>query len=81
MTRIQRLLWWGVCFSVPAIIVTASGKAWPETGQYEAPPVFTATQVLPPDLAHSPNYTVDARVGLENFQYVFRLQTNGAPSP
>lgn len=80
MTRIQRrLLWWGVCFSVPAIIVTASGKAWPETGQYEAPPVFTATQVLPPDLAHSPNYTVDARVGLENFQYVFRLQTKWGP--
>jgi hypothetical protein len=79
MTRIQRLLWWGVCFSVPAITMTAGGKAWPETGQYEAPPVFTATQVLPPDLAHSSNYTADARVGLENFQYVFRLQTKWGP--
>ena len=79
MTRIQQLLWWGVCFSVPAITMTAGGKAWPETGQYEAPPVFTATQVLPPDLAHSSNYTVDARVGLENFQYVFRLQTKWGP--
>ena len=42
---------------------------------HEAPIVFTASQVLPPDLAHSPNYTVDERVGLENFQYVYQLKT------
>jgi len=59
MTHTQRLLW-RVCFSALAIgIVTVSGSAWLEAGQYEAPIVFTASQVLPPDLAHNPNYTVD----------------------
>ena len=56
-----------------------SGSAWLEAGQYEAPPVFTASQALPPDLAHSPNYTVDERVGLENFQYVYQLRTKWGP--
>ena len=75
MTHTQRLLW-RVCFSALAIgIVTVSTSAWLEAGQYEAPIVFTASQVLPPDLAHSPNYTVDERVGLENFQYVYQLKT------
>jgi hypothetical protein len=79
MIHIQRLSW-RVCFSALAIgIVTVSGSAWLEAGQYEAPPVFTASQVLPPDLAHSPNYTVDERVGLENFQYVYRLKTKWGP--
>ena len=68
MTDTQRLLW-RVCFSALAIgIVTVGGSTWLEAGQYEAPLVFTSSQALPPDLAHSPNYTVDERVGIEIFQ-------------
>lgn len=79
MTDTQRLLW-RVCFSALAIgIVTVSASTWLEASQYEGPPVFTASQVLPPDLAHSPNYTVDERVGLENFQYVYQLKTKWGP--
>jgi hypothetical protein len=75
MTHSQRFLW-RVCFSALAIgIATVSGSARLEAGQYEAPLVFMASQVLPPDLAHSPNYTVDERVALENFQYVYQLNT------
>jgi hypothetical protein len=75
MIHTQRLLW-RVSFSALTIgIATVSGSVWLEASQYEAPPVFTASQALPPDLAHSPNYTVGERVGLENFQYVYQLET------
>jgi hypothetical protein len=79
MTRNQLLLW-RVSFSALVVgIVTVSGSAWLEAGQYEAPFSFTASQVLPPDLARSHNYTVDERVGLENFQYVYQLKTKWGP--
>ena len=37
--------------------------------------MFQAAQVLPPNLLSSPNYTVGDTVGLDNFQYVFRVDT------
>src|SRR5262245_17040929 len=43
--------------------------------QYEQPPSFTASQVLPPNLLNSPYYGVDSRVGIENYQYVFNVNT------
>jgi hypothetical protein len=49
--------------------------AAPEAGQYEQPPRFQASQVLPPDLLRNPNYTVANQVGLDNFQYVFQVDT------
>jgi hypothetical protein len=48
-------------------------------GQYEQPPSFQAAQVLPTDLLGSPNYTVGSSVGLENFQYVFKVDSKWGP--
>jgi hypothetical protein len=48
-------------------------------GSYEQPPSFSAAQVLPPNLLSSPNYTVANQVGLDNFQYVFNLDTRWGP--
>lgn len=50
-----------------------------EAGQYEQPPSFQASQVLPANLLRSPNYTIANSVGLENFQYVFRVDTSWGP--
>jgi hypothetical protein len=44
-------------------------------GSYEQPPSFSAAQVLPPNLLSSPNYTIANQVGLDNFQYVFSVNT------
>ena len=55
------------------------GTGAPEAGQYEQPPTFQAGQVLPPNLLRSPNYTVANQVGLDNFQYVFRVDTEWGP--
>ena len=48
-------------------------------GSYEQPPSFSAAQVLPPNLLSSPNYTVANQVSLDNFQYVFNLDTRWGP--
>ena len=56
--------------AIPAIVTSAAGA-----GPYEQPPGFTAAQVLPPNLLSSPNYTIGSQVGLDNFQYVFRVDT------
>jgi hypothetical protein len=62
----------GACAGLLAIgLVLASDAALP-AGQYEAPPSFSASQVLRPELLSSPNYRIGDRVGLENFQYAPR---------
>jgi hypothetical protein len=50
-----------------------------EAAQFEAAASFPASQVLPADLLQSPNYTVGNPVGLEEFQYVFRLDSRWGP--
>ena len=70
-----RLVLLGVCAGVLVLgLVVASGAA-PLAGQYQAPPTFSASQVLPPELLSSPNYRIGDRVGLENFQYAFKVHT------
>jgi hypothetical protein len=65
----------GACAGLLAIgLVLASDAALP-AGQYEAPPSFSASQVLRPELLSSPNYRIGDRVGLENFQYAFKVDT------
>jgi hypothetical protein len=53
------------------MLVVVSAQA----GQYEQPPSFSASQVLPPNLLTSPYYTIGNHVGLDNFQYVFTVDT------
>ena len=48
-------------------------------GQYESPPTLSASQALPPELAQSPYYRIGGPVGLDNFQYAFRLDTKWGP--
>ena len=70
-----RLVLLGACAGVLAIgLVVASGAALP-AGQYEALPSFSASQVLPRALLRRPNYRIGDRVGLENFQYGFKVHT------
>jgi hypothetical protein len=56
-------------------IALAVTSAAPQAGQYEQPPSFSAAQVLPPNLLQSPYYTIGNHVGLDDFQYVFRVDT------
>lgn len=70
------LFWRGAGLGVLGIALIAA--AWSgalEAGQYEQPPSFSASQVLPPNLPRSPNYTIGNRVGVDNFQYVFKVDT------
>jgi hypothetical protein len=60
-------------------IALAGFSAAPAAGQYEQPPSFQASQVLPPDLLNSPYYTVGNTVGLDNFRYVFRVDSKWGP--
>jgi hypothetical protein len=60
--------------ALAAVVIAAIGTSAP-AGQYEQTPSFTASQVLPPNLLRSPYYTVDNRVGLDNYQYVFTVST------
>ena len=76
MNTIKRLAWRGARLGAPAAIFVASlWSAAPQAGQYEQPPSFQASQVLPPNLLRSPYYTVGSHVGLDNFQYVFKVDT------
>jgi hypothetical protein len=78
MRIIGRLPLRGICaaaFAASLIAITGTAPA----GQYEQPPSFTASQVLPSNLLHGPDYTIGQRVGLENFQYVFRVDTKWGP--
>jgi Fe2+ transport system protein FeoA len=50
-----------------------------EAGQYEQPPSFQASQVVPSSLLRSPYYTLGNSVGLDNFQYVFNVDSNWGP--
>ena len=61
------------------VVVAAIGPVAPQAGQYEQPPSFSASQVLPPNLQRSDNFTVGNQVGLDNFQYVFRVDTRWGP--
>jgi hypothetical protein len=67
---------------LPAVVVIAAlGAGLAEAGQYEQPPSFTASEVLPSSLLHSPNYRVENHVGLDNFQYAFRVETQWGTFP
>ena len=59
-----------VTLAAAAAIATSAAA-----GPYEQPPSFAAAQVLPPNLLNSPDYTIGNQVGLDNFQYVFKVDT------
>ena len=69
------------CLALTALagLIFAALTAQPEAGQYEQPPSFQASQVLPPSLMQSPYYTVGNTVGLDNFQFVFRVDSKSGP--
>jgi hypothetical protein len=69
----------GCATALGLMAIAGSGPAASQTGQYERPPTFTASQVLPPELLHSPNYTIAERVPVENFQYIYQVQTKWGP--
>ena len=71
MVGVHRLARHAACIFGVGLIAAAAAQA----GQYEQPPSFQASQVLPPNLLSSPYYTVGNAVGLDNFQYVFRVDT------
>lgn len=68
------------CIAALLLNVAAGSLIAGAAGEYEQPPSFQASQVLPPDLQHGQNYRVSGGVGLENFQYVFHLQTSWGPA-
>jgi len=69
-----RLVLLGAC-AIGASLLAQTGPSLSQPGRYENPPSFLASQVLPPELLRSPNYRTGDRVGLENFQYTFKVDT------
>jgi hypothetical protein len=65
--------------ALAVILIASSGMSLLEAGQYEQPPTFQASQVLPQSLLRSPYYTVGNSVGVENYQYVFKVNTRWGP--
>jgi len=65
--------------ALAVVVLAAIATSAPQAGQYEQPPTFTTSQVLPPNLLRSPYYTIGNRVGVDNFQYVFRVDTKWGP--
>jgi hypothetical protein len=58
-----------------ALVFTGAGIGASLAAQYEHPSSFTARSVLPPSLLTSPYYTVDNHVGIEDYQYLFTVNT------
>ncbi|MGH6803262.1 MAG: hypothetical protein ACREC3_07830 [Methyloceanibacter sp.] len=75
MRKLRRIPWRGALLPALAIVGAGLWSAVPQAGQYEQPPSFQASQVFPPNLLSSPYYTVGNAVGLDNFQYVFKVDT------
>jgi hypothetical protein len=50
-----------------------------EAGQYEQPPVLSASQLLPASLLRNPDYRIADRVPIDNFQGVFKVDTKWGP--
>jgi hypothetical protein len=73
LLRVRRVCLYAAC----AIALAAAAAA--QAAQYENPPVFSASQLLPANLLHSPNYSIADRVPIENFQGVFSVNTKWGP--
>jgi hypothetical protein len=58
-----------------ALVFTSAGIGASLAAQYEHPSSFTARSVLSPSLLTSPYYTVDNHVGIEDYQYLFTVNT------
>jgi hypothetical protein len=65
----------GTARLVLALVFAATGIGAGLAASYEQPPSFTAREVLPPSLLNSRYYKVQNHVGIENYQYVFNVNT------
>ena len=79
LSKVHELSWRRAALTALAVVIATFGSSAPQAGQYEQPPSFSAGQTLPPNLLRSENYTVGHQVGLDNFQYVFRVDTRWGP--
>jgi hypothetical protein len=79
LSKVHELSWRRAALTALAVVIATFGSSAPQAGQYEQPPSFSAGQTLPPNLLRSENYTVGNQVGLDNFQYVFRVDTRWGP--
>ncbi len=58
-----------------ALVFAGAGMGVALAAQYERAPTFTASAVLPPSLLKSRYYKVQNGVSVENYQYVFNVET------
>jgi hypothetical protein len=58
-----------------ALVFTVACAGASLAAPYERAPSFTAREVLPASLLNSSYYTVQNQVGVENYQYVFNVNT------
>ena len=61
--------------ALATLLLTASTEA----AQYEAAPAFSPSQALPGVPLHGADYSIGERVPVENFQYVFTVNTKWGP--
>src|SRR5215813_1831163 len=68
--------------SALAAVVTFGTFLFPvssEAGQYEGAPTFSAAQAIQGVPLHGADYSIGDRVSVENFQYVFSVNTKWGP--
>src|SRR5262245_11243644 len=63
-----------VVIAFSTFLVTAS-----QAGQYEGSPTFSPSQAIQGVPLHGADYSIDDRVRVENFQYVFSVNTKWGP--
>ena len=75
------MYWYRVSSALAAIVafgtflIAASSQA----GQYEGAPTFSAAQAIQGVPLHGADYSLSARVPVENFQYAFSVNTKWGP--
>lgn len=68
-------LWGAARLPLAVVLAAGVGIGASAAAQYEQAPSFAARTVLPPSLLNSPYYKVQNHVVVENYQYVFNLDT------
>lgn len=61
--------------AVAGMVVLSAGPLLSQPGGYESPPAFSPSQILTPDLVHSPYHTIVGQVVVDGFLDRYQMQT------
>jgi hypothetical protein len=67
--------------AVAALVLVSAQPLGAQGAGYERPPSFAPTQILPPDLVHSPYHSIVGPVTVDGFLDLYQLQTKYGTFP